>query len=67
MIKAIEVNPDGSPGPIAAFPWRGTQVMDLAFGPDGALYVLDYGTNADNVALQDDELRRRLDNPQARG
>ena len=26
------------------FPWTGTQVMDMAFGPDGALYVLDYGT-----------------------
>ena len=25
-------------------PWTGTQVMDMAFGPDGALYVLDYGT-----------------------
>ncbi|GIJ61411.1 PQQ-dependent sugar dehydrogenase [Virgisporangium aurantiacum] len=33
-----------SPGEIAAFPWSGTQVMDMAFGPDGALYVLDYGT-----------------------
>ncbi|MFG6200646.1 ThuA domain-containing protein [Nonomuraea sp. JJY05] len=29
---------------ILNFPWSGTQVMDLAFGPDGALYVLDYGT-----------------------
>ena len=26
------------------FPWTGKQVMDMAFGPDGALYVLDYGT-----------------------
>ena len=24
-------------------PWTGTQIMDMAFGPDGALYVLDYG------------------------
>ncbi|NED84414.1 glycosyl hydrolase, partial [Streptomyces sp. SID11233] len=24
-------------------PWSGTHVMDMAFGPDGALYVLDYG------------------------
>ena len=24
-------------------PWTGTQMMDMAFGPDGALYVLDYG------------------------
>jgi PKD repeat protein len=25
--------------------------MDMAFGPDGALYVLDYGTGSDNQAL----------------
>jgi glucose/arabinose dehydrogenase/PKD repeat protein len=42
-IKAIDVNGDGTPGGIADFPWTGTQVMDLEFGPDGALYVLDYG------------------------
>ncbi|HVQ97026.1 MAG TPA: carbohydrate-binding protein, partial [Mycobacteriales bacterium] len=51
FIKAIAVNPDGSPGEISAFPWTGTQVMDMAFGPDGALYVLDYGTGANNQAL----------------
>jgi hypothetical protein len=48
------VNADGSPGEISAFPWTGTQVMDMAFGPDGALYVLDYGTgfgNGDHSAL----------------
>ncbi|WP_433256908.1 carbohydrate-binding protein [Streptosporangium sp. CA-135522] len=50
-IKAIEVKADGSPGEIAAFPWTGTQVMDMAFGPNGALYVLDYGTGGDNQAL----------------
>ncbi|AVT38497.1 PQQ-dependent sugar dehydrogenase [Plantactinospora sp. BB1] len=50
-IKAIAVNADGSPGEISDFPWRGTQVMDQAFGPDGALYVLDYGTGANNQAL----------------
>ncbi|WP_041994624.1 carbohydrate-binding protein [Streptomyces sp. AcH 505] len=50
-IKAITVNADGSPGTIDAFPWTGTQVMDTAFGPDGALYVLDYGTGANNQAL----------------
>ncbi|MFC6016016.1 PQQ-dependent sugar dehydrogenase [Plantactinospora solaniradicis] len=50
-IKAIAVNSDGSPGEISAFPWTGTQVMDMAFGPDGALYVLDYGTGANNQAL----------------
>ncbi|ANZ41206.1 glycosyl hydrolase [Lentzea guizhouensis] len=43
-IKTIDVNSDGSAGQIGDFPWRGTQVMDAAFGPDGALYVLDYGT-----------------------
>ncbi|MBE3011931.1 carbohydrate-binding protein [Microbispora sp. NEAU-D428] len=50
-IKAIEVKSDGSPGEISAFPWTGTQVMDMAFGPDGALYVLDYGTGSNNQAL----------------
>lgn len=43
-IKPIHLNADGSPGVIDAFPWNGKQVMDMAFGPDGALYVLDYGT-----------------------
>ncbi|MGC4808452.1 PQQ-dependent sugar dehydrogenase [Micromonospora sp. DT233] len=43
-IKPIHVNSDGSPGTIEAFPWTGKQVMDSAFGPDGAYYVLDYGT-----------------------
>jgi glucose/arabinose dehydrogenase/PKD repeat protein len=50
-IKAIEVKSDGTPGDIGAFPWTGTQVMDQAFGPDGALYVLDYGTGSNNQAL----------------
>ncbi|WDZ84724.1 lectin [Micromonospora cathayae] len=44
-IKPIHVNADGSRGTIdSSFPWNGKQVMDQAFGPDGALYVLDYGT-----------------------
>ncbi|MGW0066602.1 carbohydrate-binding protein [Streptosporangium sandarakinum] len=43
-IKPIKINADGSPGAIGDFPWNGKQVMDTAFGPDGALYVLDYGT-----------------------
>ncbi|GAA2092910.1 PQQ-dependent sugar dehydrogenase [Actinomadura alba] len=43
-IKDITVNADGSRGAIEPFPWSGTLVMDMAFGPDGALYVLDYGT-----------------------
>ncbi|MFJ3528318.1 PQQ-dependent sugar dehydrogenase [Streptomyces sp. NPDC090132] len=50
-IKPIEVKADGSPGTIDSFPWTGTQVMDSAFGPDGALYVLDYGTGSGNQAL----------------
>ncbi len=41
----------GGVGDIGAFPWNGTQVMDMAFGPDGALYVLDYGTGNNNQAL----------------
>jgi len=51
FIKAIAVNADGTYGEISAFPWTGTQVMDMAFGPDGALYVLDYGTGGNNQAL----------------
>jgi len=50
-IKAIEVTGSGGVGDIGAFPWTGTQVMDMAFGPDGALYVLDYGTGSNNQAL----------------
>jgi glucose/arabinose dehydrogenase len=43
-LRTAHVNTDGSVGQIDTFPWQGTQVMDMAFGPDGALYVLDYGT-----------------------
>ncbi|MFI5930269.1 PQQ-dependent sugar dehydrogenase [Micromonospora sp. NPDC051543] len=50
-IKPIAINADGSRGEISSFPWSGTQVMDMAFGPDGALYVLDYGTGSNNQAL----------------
>ncbi|MFD0028328.1 PQQ-dependent sugar dehydrogenase [Streptomyces sp. NPDC055059] len=42
-IKRIELDADGKNTKINPFPWTGTQVMDMAFGPDGALYVLDYG------------------------
>ncbi|MFI5660295.1 PQQ-dependent sugar dehydrogenase [Streptomyces sp. NPDC051684] len=42
-IKRIEQDADGKVTSINPFPWTGTQVMDMAFGPDGALYVLDYG------------------------
>ncbi|MFI6090619.1 PQQ-dependent sugar dehydrogenase [Streptomyces sp. NPDC051218] len=50
-IKSIEVKSDGSRGTIEDFPWTGTQIMDSDFGPDGALYVLDYGTGSNNQAL----------------
>ncbi|MDH6228778.1 glucose/arabinose dehydrogenase [Streptomyces sp. MJP52] len=43
-IKRIETGSGGTVQSINSFPWTGTQVMDMAFGPDGALYVLDYGT-----------------------
>ncbi|WP_436535599.1 PQQ-dependent sugar dehydrogenase [Actinoplanes sp. HUAS TT8] len=43
-IKPIHLNGDGSINEIANFAWNGKQVMDMAFGPDGSLYVLDYGT-----------------------
>ncbi|CAM3971261.1 carbohydrate-binding protein [Kibdelosporangium persicum] len=43
-IKDIEVLPNGTRGTIQPFPWTGTQIMDAQFGPDGALYILDYGT-----------------------
>ncbi|MER5963523.1 lectin [Streptomyces sp. NPDC002057] len=43
-IKRVETAGDGTVQTINPFPWSGTQVMDMAFGPDGALYVLDYGT-----------------------
>ncbi|WP_327350953.1 PQQ-dependent sugar dehydrogenase [Streptomyces sp. NBC_01304] len=50
-IKSIEVKADGSRGVIEDFPWTGTQIIDTDFGPDGALYVLDYGTGSGNQAL----------------
>ncbi|MFV2009128.1 MULTISPECIES: ThuA domain-containing protein [unclassified Micromonospora] len=44
-IKTVTVTGSGGVGSIDPFPdYTGTQVMDLEFGPDGALYVLDYGT-----------------------
>ncbi len=42
-IKRITSDADGTVQSINDVPWSGTQVMDMAFGPDGALYVLDYG------------------------
>ncbi|TQJ91098.1 PKD domain-containing protein [Streptomyces sp. SLBN-31] len=43
-IKRIVSDANGTVQSINPVPWTGTQVMDMAFGPDGALYVLDYGT-----------------------
>ncbi|WP_433214158.1 PQQ-dependent sugar dehydrogenase [Dactylosporangium sp. CS-047395] len=50
-IKPIKINADGSRGTIDNFPWNGKQVMDMQFGPDGSLYVLDYGTGYFNGDL----------------
>ncbi|WP_327001923.1 ThuA domain-containing protein [Dactylosporangium sp. NBC_01737] len=43
-IKAAAINANGTAGAITQIPWTGTAIMDMEFGPDGALYVLDYGT-----------------------
>ncbi|GAA4071089.1 PQQ-dependent sugar dehydrogenase [Actinomadura miaoliensis] len=43
-IRTVQVGEDGSKGTVSPFPWPlGYKVMDLEFGPDGALYVLTYG------------------------
>jgi glucose/arabinose dehydrogenase len=42
-IKRVTADADGTVQAINAFPWSGTQITDMEFGPDGALYVLDYG------------------------
>ncbi|MCT9083385.1 PQQ-dependent sugar dehydrogenase [Streptomyces fulvoviolaceus] len=44
-IKRITSDAGGTVQSINDVPWTGTQVMDMAFGPDGALYVLDYGVS----------------------
>jgi glucose/arabinose dehydrogenase len=43
-IKRIVSDDSGTVQSVNDVPWTGTQIMDMAFGPDGALYVLDYGT-----------------------
>ncbi|MDG4834288.1 ThuA domain-containing protein [Solwaraspora sp. WMMD1047] len=44
-VKTATVTGSGGVGTIESFPaYTGTQVMDMEFGPDGALYILDYGT-----------------------
>ena len=68
-IKNVVLDDQGRPFKINSFPWAGTQVMDLEFGPDGALYVLDYGTgffNGDaNSALYRIEYAATGRSPQA--
>ncbi|MFD3716484.1 PQQ-dependent sugar dehydrogenase, partial [Streptomyces sp. NPDC058677] len=44
-IKRIVSDDSGTVQSINDVPWTGTQIMDMAFGPDGALYVLDYGVS----------------------
>ncbi|MEU9664264.1 PQQ-dependent sugar dehydrogenase [Streptomyces bobili] len=44
-IKRITSDADGTVQAINDVPWTGTQIMDMTFGPDGALYVLDYGVS----------------------
>ncbi|MEU0342499.1 PQQ-dependent sugar dehydrogenase [Streptomyces bobili] len=44
-IKRITSDADGAVQAINDVPWTGTQIMDMTFGPDGALYVLDYGVS----------------------
>ncbi|MFF3328042.1 PQQ-dependent sugar dehydrogenase [Streptomyces sp. NPDC002888] len=44
-IKRITSDANGTVQSISDIPWTGTQIMDMAFGPDGALYVLDYGVS----------------------
>ncbi|MGW0605442.1 PQQ-dependent sugar dehydrogenase [Streptomyces sp. NPDC002640] len=42
-IKRVTADADGTVQAINDLPWDGTQITDMEFGPDGALYVLDYG------------------------
>jgi glucose/arabinose dehydrogenase/PKD repeat protein len=42
-IKRVTADADGTVQAIDDLPWDGTQITDMEFGPDGALYVLDYG------------------------
>jgi glucose/arabinose dehydrogenase/PKD repeat protein len=42
-IKRISSDANGTVESINDVPWTGTQIMDMALGPDGVLYVLDYG------------------------
>ncbi|MEV6406572.1 PQQ-dependent sugar dehydrogenase [Streptomyces bobili] len=63
-IKAIHVTSTGGVGEISTFKDSPTdnvnQVMDVEFGPDGALYVLDYG-NGKYFELNDNSRLLRYD------
>ncbi|MDT0265712.1 PQQ-dependent sugar dehydrogenase [Streptomyces sp. DSM 44915] len=69
-IKAVEQDDNGEVTGIHDFLWEGTQVMDSAFGPDGALYVLDYGlgyfSGDENSALYRIEYTAGVRSPVAR-
>ncbi|RMI33161.1 carbohydrate-binding protein [Streptomyces triticirhizae] len=69
-IKAVEQDDSGNVSGIYDFLWEGTQVMDSAFGPDGALYVLDYGlgwfSGDENSALYRIEYTAGTQSPVAR-
>ncbi|MFF3403632.1 PQQ-dependent sugar dehydrogenase [Streptomyces sp. NPDC002659] len=61
-IKAIDVLANGGVGEISTFKDdpndKINQVMDVEFGPDGALYVLDYGTGENFVLNANSRLLR---------
>ncbi|MEO3850324.1 PQQ-dependent sugar dehydrogenase [Streptomyces sp. B8F3] len=60
-IKPIHVTSTGGVGEISTFPESNVhQLMDMEFGPDGALYVLDYGTGA-NFELNENSALYRYD------
>ncbi len=69
-IKAVHVTSTGGVGEISTFKDSPTdnvnQVMDLEFGPDGSLYVLDYGTGG-NFELNENSRLLRYDHVGAGG
>lgn len=54
-LKEITVGPDGEPAAITPFFDSATMFapMDMEFGPDGALYVMDYGSGSYSGASPD--------------
>ncbi|CCK26910.1 ricin B lectin [Streptomyces davaonensis JCM 4913] len=61
-IKAVHVTSGGGVGEISTFKDSPSdnvnQVMDVEFGPDGALYVLDYGTGGNFEPNENSRLLR---------